>query len=171
MLRADEKDLIATTSLNKDLTLPDRIPERLRTLAERGVRILLAFSQNDEGLGYFREQYGKSFEKLREVPGVAVERVVDGRSRAVSRRLGHRSLDGDHLPLGDRVRACDAAKRGTVRPACLAAIRRARFASRVCRLRPLVREISMREPAGSRFPRCVRHLLGYELSRTRWGEL
>src|SRR4030095_589267 len=49
------------------------IPERLRTLAERGVRILLGFSQADEGLAYFRAQYGKSFEKLRNVPGVAVE--------------------------------------------------------------------------------------------------
>ncbi len=36
VFRADEKDLIATTSLNKDLTLPDRIPERLRDA--RGTR-------------------------------------------------------------------------------------------------------------------------------------
>ena len=73
LLRADEKKLIATASLNRDLTLPDRIPERLRELADRGVRTLLGFSQNDEGLGYFRAQYGKSFERLREVPGVSVE--------------------------------------------------------------------------------------------------
>jgi len=73
ILHAEEKDLIATADLNRDLTLPDRIPERLVALAARGVRILLAFSQKDEGLGYFRTQYGKSFEKLSAVPGVSVE--------------------------------------------------------------------------------------------------
>jgi hypothetical protein len=69
----DEKKLIDQSGHNKDLTLPDRFDERVRGLTERGVRVLMAFAENDEGLAYFRRLYGQSFEKLKAIPGVSLE--------------------------------------------------------------------------------------------------
>ena len=53
--------------------MPDNIGPRLEALAERGVRVLLVFSDQDPGLGYFRKRYGKSFERLSQEPGMSVE--------------------------------------------------------------------------------------------------
>lgn len=71
--RIDEKKLIDQSGHNRDLTLPDGFDERVRGLAERGVRVLMAFSENDEGLSYFRRLYGQAFERLARIPGVSLD--------------------------------------------------------------------------------------------------
>jgi hypothetical protein len=75
LVRADEKTLIESSkaTVNRDLMMPDNIGPRLEALAERGVRVLLVFSDQDPGLGYFRKRYGKSFERLSQHPGMSVE--------------------------------------------------------------------------------------------------
>lgn len=75
LARTDEKTLIASSkaTVNRDLMMPDNIGPRLEALAERGVRVLLVFSDRDPGLGYFRKRYGKSFARLSQVPGMSVE--------------------------------------------------------------------------------------------------
>jgi pimeloyl-ACP methyl ester carboxylesterase len=75
LVRADEKTLIerSKATVNRDLMMPDNIGPRLEALAERGVRVLLVFSDQDAGLGYFRKRYGKSFTRLRQQPGMSVE--------------------------------------------------------------------------------------------------
>ena len=75
LVRADEKTLIASSkaTVNRDLMMPDNVGPRLEALAERGVRVLLVFSDHDPGLGYFRKRYGKSFERLSRQPGMSVE--------------------------------------------------------------------------------------------------
>jgi pimeloyl-ACP methyl ester carboxylesterase len=74
-IRVDEKALINRSGHNEDLTIPDRFDERLRGLTRRGVKVLLAFSQNDEGLSYFRKLYGQSFEKVSRIPGVSFDLI------------------------------------------------------------------------------------------------
>jgi hypothetical protein len=97
--RIDEKKLIDRSGHNKDLTLPDRFDQRIKGWAERGVRVLLAFSENDEGLPYFRRIYGHSFEKLAGIPGVS-RPAGDLDSCNFPRRRGGGHLGGADLPLG-----------------------------------------------------------------------
>jgi hypothetical protein len=73
-MRADESALIekSGTALNRDLMLPANTGPRLEALARRGVRVLLVFSEKDPALGYFRKLYGRSFERLSQLPGMSV---------------------------------------------------------------------------------------------------
>jgi hypothetical protein len=75
LARTDEKNLIAESraQFNGDLMMPDNVGPRLEALAERGVRVLLLFSESDIALGYFRRLYGRSFARLNEVPGMSAE--------------------------------------------------------------------------------------------------
>jgi hypothetical protein len=70
--RISEQHLIDESGHNGDATMPDRFDERVRHLARRGVKILLTFSENDEGLTYFRRVYGQSFESVESVPGLFI---------------------------------------------------------------------------------------------------
>jgi hypothetical protein len=71
--RISEQQLIDQSGHNKDATMPDRFDERVGHLVRRGVKVLMAFSENDEGLTYFRRLYGRSFEWLEAVPGLSIE--------------------------------------------------------------------------------------------------
>jgi hypothetical protein len=71
--RAAEKDLIAKSIHNKDLTLPDQVPARLRALTKRGLKTLMVFSQKDAGLDYFRRLFGTAFDGLSAIPGVSFD--------------------------------------------------------------------------------------------------
>jgi hypothetical protein len=73
VLRISEQMLIDRSGHNKDATMPDRFEERVGHLMQRGVKILLAFSENDEGLTYFRTVYGRSFERAQAVRGLSIE--------------------------------------------------------------------------------------------------
>ena len=66
LLGADDKALIAKSGaqFTHDLMLPDNVCARLESLAARGVRVLLMFSEKDPALGYFRKVYGQTFERL-----------------------------------------------------------------------------------------------------------
>ena len=80
---ADDKALIAEFTYNKDLTLPDRLDERLKALSSRGVNILIIFSQHDPSLLYFEKTFGKSFGRLRSVPTLSME-VLPTSSHVIS---------------------------------------------------------------------------------------
>ena len=56
--------------------MPDRFDERVRDLVRRGVRVLMAFSENDEGLTYFRRLYGQAFERLEAMSGLSIELIA-----------------------------------------------------------------------------------------------
>jgi hypothetical protein len=71
--RISEQKLIDESGHNKDATMPDRFEERVGQLVRRGVKILMAFSENDVGLTYFRKLYGASFEGLVKVPGLSID--------------------------------------------------------------------------------------------------
>ena len=71
--RISEKELIDQSGHNQDATMPDRFDERVGHLVRRGVKVLMAFSENDEGLTYFRRLYGESFEGMEAVPGLSIE--------------------------------------------------------------------------------------------------
>jgi hypothetical protein len=64
VLGVTERKLIDQSGHNKDLTMPDRFDQRVAGLARRGVKVLMAFAENDEGLSYFRRLYGQSFGRL-----------------------------------------------------------------------------------------------------------
>jgi hypothetical protein len=71
--RISEQHLIDQSGHNQDATMPDRFDERVGHLVRRGVKILIAFSENDEGLSYFRRLNGQSFERLEAVRGLSIE--------------------------------------------------------------------------------------------------
>ena len=71
--RISEKTLIDQSGHNRDGTMPDRFDERVGDLHRRGVSVLMAFSENDVGLTYFRRLYGQSFERLESTPGLSIE--------------------------------------------------------------------------------------------------
>ena len=71
--RISEKALIDQSGHNQDATMPDRFDERVAHLVRRGAKVLMAFSENDEGLTYFRRLYGQSFERLDAMPGLSIE--------------------------------------------------------------------------------------------------
>jgi pimeloyl-ACP methyl ester carboxylesterase len=71
--RISEQKLIDESGHNKDATMPDRFEERVGQLVRRGVKVLMAFSENDAGLTYFRKLYGQSFERLATVPGLSID--------------------------------------------------------------------------------------------------
>jgi hypothetical protein len=68
-----EKALIDQSGHNQDATMPDRFDDRVAELVRRGAHVLMAFSENDEGLTYFRRLYGQSFERLVAMPGLSIE--------------------------------------------------------------------------------------------------
>jgi hypothetical protein len=71
--RISEKALIDQSGHNQDATMPDRFDERAAHLVRRGAKVLMAFSENDEGLTYFRRLYGQSFERLEAMAGLSIE--------------------------------------------------------------------------------------------------
>lgn len=71
--RIPERALIDQSGHNQDATMPDRFDERVRDLLRRGVKVLMAFSENDPGITYFRRLYGQSFERLKSMPGLSIE--------------------------------------------------------------------------------------------------
>jgi len=71
--RISEQTLIDQSGHNQDATMPDRFDKRVADLVRRGVKVLMAFSENDPGLAYFRKLYGQSFERLESVPGLSIE--------------------------------------------------------------------------------------------------
>jgi hypothetical protein len=71
--RISERALIDQSGHNQDATMPDRFDERVADLVRRGTKVLMAFSENDEGLTYFRRLYGHSFERLEAMPGLSIE--------------------------------------------------------------------------------------------------
>lgn len=71
--RIPEQALIDQSGHNQDATMPDRFDERVRDLLRRGVKVLMAFSENDPGITYFRRLYGQSFERLKSMPGLSIE--------------------------------------------------------------------------------------------------
>jgi pimeloyl-ACP methyl ester carboxylesterase len=68
-----EQTLIDQSGHNQDATMPDRFDERAGNLVRRGVNVLMAFSENDVGLTYFRRLYGQSFERLESTPGLSIK--------------------------------------------------------------------------------------------------
>jgi len=71
--RISEQALIDRSGHNQDATMPDRFDQRVRDLLRRGVKVLMAFSENDAGLTYFRKLYGQSFQRLKAMPGLSIK--------------------------------------------------------------------------------------------------